>query len=811
MHRLLQDIRFGIRLLSKNATSTVIALLSLSLAIGAATAIFSVVYGALIDPFPYKDMRHVWVPRILSVKGTGGRFFNTVPEYEAIAKLPIVRDVMASGFSDLLVDSGAGPDAIRGVQMSGNAFAFLGVNPLLGRTVGPQDIHPGGEPEHVVVLSFRQWRRIFSGDRGVIGRSLRINDEPYTIIGVMPPRFTWFGRDSIWLPLRLDLRNTPALMLRLRLRDDATQKTATESLQALFTGLAKDYPKTFPREGFKTLLVPFMDQTVASGQLRTSLYLLLSAVGLLLLIGCANVANLQLVRATVRQKEMAVRLSVGADRARLIRQLLTESVILAIAGGALGVLLAFAVLKSVVSLIPDVYIPNEAVISVNGWVLTFSTAISMLTGILFGLAPALQASKQDLNESLKDSGKGTPGTSRGGATRQILVVAEVALSVILLVGAGLTMRTFLSLESVPVGFQPGGLLYMDIALNPKRYVKPEQRNNAFQQISAKLEALPGVQGVSAGTGGFPFGGPLSGFKIAGKTATPDRRVHVAFVSDAYLRTMKIPLIRGRMFTEQDVAHAEPVGLINQTGAAELWPNEDPVGKRISLDLLKNAPPGVGVPSQDLTITVLGVIGDMRNEGLRESTKPGLFVPYSIIGTASRTIALRASTDPRRLLNAIRGVVLSIDKELPIGRSVTAEESIDSETVGPRFTMILFAFFGLIGIALAAIGIYSVLAYTVSQRTHEIGIRMALGAEAGDILSLVLRMGLQLVAIGLGIGLLVTLFLTKLIQTQLFGVTSHDPASFVTVTAILLFIALLACYVPARRATKLDPSSALRHE
>lgn len=811
MHTLLQDLRFGIRLLRKNLTTTLAAILSLSLGIGATTAIFSVIYGALIDPFPYKDTRHMWVVRILNAKGKGGRFMNSIPEYLAIAKLPEVQDALATGFEEMLLSTSAGPETIRGVGMSGNAFSFLGVSPLLGRTITPQDLRPGGEPEHVVVLSYAQWQRLFAGDRNVIGQTMRLNDEPYTVIGVMPPRFTWFGRESIWRPLSLDPRGNQMVIVRLRLREGVSQVTASNALHGLFMSLAKEVPKNFPREGFNTSLVPYMDTTVASGQLRTSLYILLGAVAFLLLIGCVNVANLQLARATARQREIAVRVSLGAGRLRLIRQLLTESVFLALAGGGLGIVLAYGVLKWIVALIPDYYLPNEAVISLNGWVLGFSLIVSTFTGILFGLAPALQASKAGLNETLKDAGKGTPAGSRGGRTRQLLVVTEVALAVMLLVGAGLTMRSFLALESVPLGFSSDNLLLMDLPIAAKRYPTIQQRNNLVSKIVARLKSLPGVQAVSAGSGGYRWGGPQSGFTILGKTPSPEKRVHIAFVSDGYLAAMKIPLLRGRMFTEQELTRADRVVAINQTAATELWPNEDPIGKRISLDLLKAPPPFLLVAGSDPVLTIVGVIGDIRNAGLHETIKPNLYSPYSLVAPPGRSVVIRANGDPRRLINAIRAEVRAVDKDQPVVRFATGEENLAFETAGPRFTTLLFVIFAIIGLTLSAIGIYSVLAYAVSQRTHEIGVRMALGAQSRDVLWLVLRSGLQLVAIGLTVGLVASAFLTRLIETQLFGVTGKDPVSFCGVALVLSVAAVIACYLPARRATHLPPAISLRHE
>jgi putative ABC transport system permease protein len=373
------------------------------------------------------------------------------------------------------------------------------------------------------------------------------------------------------------------------------------------------------------------------------------------------------------------------------------------------------------------------------------------------------------------------------------------------------MRSFLALESVPLGYDPNNLMLLDIVLSPKRYPKPEQRNNLFTQLVPKLQALPGVLAVSAGNGGYPWGGPLSAFTVPGKNATPDKRVHVAFVSDGYLKAMRVPLVRGRMISEQEVMRADHVGVINQTGAADLWPNENPVGKQIALDLLKNPPPFLAAARSDAPVTIVGVIGDVKNEGLRETIKPGILLPYTLTATPARTIAVRSDTDPRRLTNAIRDAVRSLDNDLPVARFITAGESLDFETVGPRFTMMLFAVFAVIGLTLAAIGIYSVLSYTVSQRTNELGIRMALGAERRDVLSLVLRSGLGLVLVGLAVGLLASLFMTRLIQAQLFGITGRDPVAYIFVSVLLAIIGAIACYVPARRASELDPAVALRNE
>jgi putative ABC transport system permease protein len=794
----------------RNPGAIVVAMISLGLGIGATTAIFSVVYGALIDPFPYKDVHGIWVPHLDNPNGRGARYVFSRRELASFKEEPAVEDAIAVTFNDAVLGTDSSPETVRVVSMSPNAFPFLGVAPLYGRAVGLQDVGPGGRPERVVVLSYARWRKMFAADPRAVGRTIRLDDELYTIIGVMPPRFTWFGRDSMWAPLDMDIGSKVMTMVRLRLKPGVPQAVAAGQLQSLFGQLAQQSPKDYPKAGFRAVLTNFMDQTVATWQLKKMLYILLGAVSFLLLIGCANVANLLLARATARQKEIAVRTALGAKRRQIAQQLLTESLLLAGAGGALGVLLAFVTLKSIVALIPDIYIPNEAVISVNAWVLLFSILMSTATGILFGLAPAFHATRPDLNDVLKGSAKGSSTGGRGGGTRNVLVVAEVAFSTILLVGASLTMRTFLALTSVSLGYDPQDLLLLNMAAPQKRISNPQQTTAAFEAILQRVRALPGIRAATAGNGGLPFGGTNSAYSIPGKADEPDRRVMVAFVGDRYLDVMRTPLLRGRQFSPSDFA-APNVAMINQTAARQLWGAQDPIGQEMTLELLKSPPPGLRMVPRTPAITVVGLIGDSNNNGLQQSPEPALFLPYSMIAPTRRMIAVRTEGDPLRQANAVREAIAAVDRVVAVSRVDTGEGLMDSQVMGPRFTMVLFLVFAGLGVTLAAVGIYSVLSYSVTRRTNEIGIRMALGAHRGDVIGLIMRSGLLLALVGIGIGLAASAFLSHLLESQIFGVKRLDPMSFAGVTAVVTVVAVIACCFPAARATRLDPASSLRHD
>jgi predicted permease len=808
-----QDLRYGMRVLLKSKGFTLVAVLSLALGIGAATAIFSVVYGVLIAPYPYAKPAEIWAPGIRDAKNPNqGRGFYNMQEYRELREVPAFSAVMATSPAAQLLTGDRSPEHFQSVYVTANAFEFLGVAPVLGRALASSDVRSDGQAEHVIVLSYGAWQRLFGGSPDALGKTLTLSDEPYTVVGVMPPRFGWWTDEGGWLPMPVTGRETRPAVPIVRLREGVSQQVATEQLNALHQRLAKAKPDDFPRAGFTTKLTNYMDVTVASGEMQRSLRLLFGAVALLLLIACANVANLQLARATARGHEIAIRMSIGAARGRVFRQLLTESVLLSLVGGLLGILFAVAITRAIVVLMPAFYVPNEARITVNGYVLMFSLVVSVLTGIVFGLFPALRASKPDVVDSLKDAGRFSGASSSGGRTRNALVIAEIALSVVLLIGASLTIRGFIQLQSLDLGFQPERVLRVGLQLPPKRYATYQQRVNFTEKLLRSLETIPGVKAVTMGNGALPFGGLQTPFTIDGVETGETRQMVVALVGAGYNRTLGIPLRAGRELTPQEIARGDQSVLINET-AAKLWPaGESPIGRRIRLDFLTRTDPrALPPPTPNGFLTVVGIIGDARNAGLRNPTEPAAFVPYTLLAPPDRMIAIRTEGEPMAMVSAVRERFRALDKDLPVLRPNTMEMSLGQQTVQPRFNMALFTFFGGLGLAIAAFGIYSVLSYTVARRTHEIGIRMALGAERGHVLRLILEMGGRLVLIGMAIGLAGGLALMELIKSEIFTARGNDPLALTSVVFVLVVAAMAACLIPALRAARLDPMLALRRD
>ena len=809
MSWLWQDLRFGVRSLRKDLGSVFLATIALALGIGATTAIFSVIQNVLLDPFPYTDgNRLVGVYVHDDVRGgDGGRPVYKIPEFLDYRDQNHVFDRMAgAGQMDVLYDNGHGTEQFVGAEVTTNTFSFLGVPPLLGRGITPDDDRAGAPP--VFVMSYKMWRKQFGLDPKVVGRTLVLNGKPRTCVGVMPQRFTWWGAD-LWTPASLSRSDPDVEMRRLFIvghpKPGVSQAAVVADLSVIAKREAQLFPKEYPtRFSIRT-------NTIAEGvvgRFRVMLYLLLAAVSMLLLIACGNVANLLLARATAREKEMAIRASLGASRLQIIRQLLIESLLLALAGAVLGCVFAYGGLKGLVSLIPPRTIPDEAVISLNVVVLLFTLGTAFLTALLCGLAPALHAGRRDTHESLKDAAKGSSG-SRHGRMRGALVVIEVALSIVLLIGAGLLMRSFFALQHVELGLNPEKVLVARLPLPRERYQTAAQKAAFFRQLLPRLHTLPGVVAATETSTLPPYGGIGSEVDIPGKTHTEKWNAIFQLCSDGYFQTLGIQFLRGRGLTEAEVNDARKVAVVNQTLVKKFFGTEDPLGRRIKLTELQNLPQQ---PLKDPFFEIVGVVADAKNQGIQEPPMPEAFIPYTVTGFFERGILVRTAQEPLSLLNSVRKEIWAVDPNVALTLTGSLQGYLKEFSYsGPEFGLILISLFASIGLVLVAVGVYSVMAYTVSRQTHEIGIRMALGAQRSNVLRLVINRGLRLIGVGAVAGLAASFGLTRLISSQLFGISSNDPLTFASVIAVLGLVGLAACYFPGQRATRVDPLVALRHE
>ena len=810
METLLKDIRYGVRGLLKRPGFTVIALITLALGIGANTAIFSVVNAVLLRPLQFGDPEQlvvVWEEASFAGFPTNtpapANFVDWKNQNQSFAD-------MAAASSDSFNLTGDGePERIQANSVNANFFQLFGVQPLLGRGFLPEEDRPGGNK--VAVLSYSLWQSRYGGDRGIINREILLNGQKHTVIGVMPAGFQFLENDvRLWLPLALDQeelanRGGHYLQVVARLKPGVALSQAQADMDAVMRRIATDHPgETFDGK-LGAVVMPLRDQLV--GQSRGSLTVLLVAVAFVLLIACANVAGLLLARAVARRREIALRMALGAARIRVVRQLLTESLLLAIVAGVLGSILAYASFTFLQGLIPE-QMTLSASLKLDVRILVFTLAISIVTGIIFGLVPALQAAKFDLNDALKQS---STRATASGRLRSTLIVFEVALSIVLLVGAGLLIQTLFQLFRQYSVLEPEKILTMRTILPREKYKQPQVRDNFYQQVLQRVEHLPGV--VSAGySTSVPLSwkGGTSGFFPEG-TKTPisgmSYDANHRQVSADYLKTMNIPLRQGRYFDSHDNAQSMPVAIINETMARQYWPGENALGRRFK----------VGDPDDPALpwTQIVGIIADIRQMGLDEPVKAEMYLPYQQINHnvwfIPRDLAIRTTGDTSNVVGSVRQIIREVDPDQPISNVATMEELLGTEAAQRRMGMIMLVGFALLALLLASLGIYGVLAYFVTQHTNEIGVRQALGATPRDILFLVLKKGMGLTLLGVVIGLASAFALTRLMSSLLFGVKASDPLTFVAVPLLLAFVALLACYIPARRATKVDPLVALRYE
>jgi len=807
-----QDIRYAARTLWKSRGFALVAIVTLALGIGASTAIFSVMDNVLMEPFPYTDAQRFMTVLIHDTESNefGGRGGYSGPEFLDITEQNHVFDrVIANDQQDVLYRSGEGTELFEGSMVTPGTFEFLGMQPQIGRVMQAADYEPGAPP--VFVMRYKTWVTKFSADPGILGKTFVLNDTPRTLVGVMPPRFG-FGNSDVWIPMKPQrgvVSNQSGFPQRWflmgHLKPGVTEKQAQLDLDIIAHQLATKYPNDYPKH-FTVQIQSLTDLVV--GQFRTTLYIMLAAVGLLLLIGCGNVANLLLARATGREKEFAIRAVLGAGRARLIRQLLVESLILALGGAALGTLIAWGGLKSLVALIPADIVPAEAVIRLNTPVLIFTLCVAILTALVFGLVPALQAARRDLNDPLRDSGKGTGGGGRNGRLRNAVVVLEVALSLTLMVGAGLLMRSFMALRNVQIGLQPDHVLVVRLPLPTDRYKTADQLMGFYKPLLQRIKALPGVVDVMETSSLPPYGGGRSDVDVIGKSHDEKWQSMFQLSSEGVFSVLRISFLSGRTFTEAEVDGKRKLAVINDTFAKRYMKGENPIGQRIHIARLETFPD----PVKDAWFEVIGVVADSKNQGLQDPVFPEAWVPYTVTGSTGRGVLVRTAQDPMAMLKSVEQEVWATDRGVALTFTGTLESFINSFSyAGPRFGFLLMSIFGGIGLILVTVGVYSVLAYTAAQRTHEIGIRMALGAESRDVLRLVVLMGLRLVGLGTGIGVAASLLLAGAIKSQLWGVSAHDPMTVVAVTALLLATGVVACWIPARRAARVDPLVALRYE
>jgi len=802
-----RDLRYGARMMLKNPGFTLVAVITLALGIGMNTAIFSVVYSVLLRPLPYHAPEKLMAMHSTFPQKNIFRNAVSAPDFVDWRAQNQVFDAMSAyAFGTYTLTGSNLPERFIGLRVSANFFQTLGVKPRLGRAFLPEEEEAGRN--RVVVLSYGLWESRFGADPDLPGKTVSLNGENYTVVGVAPKDFR-FAPVEIYAPLTFsaaDMSDTArgmhSLRVIARLKADVTFAQAKTDIENISRRLERQYPVTNTAK-YGTV-IPYQQEIVAD--IRPSLLVLLGAVSLVLLIACANVANLLLARAASRQREIAVRTALGAARWRIVRQLLSESIILSLVGGGLGLLLAYWGVDALIGADPGgvaASTPGWKQIGINPQVLSFTLLISFLTSVVFGLAPALQVSKPDLTASLKESGKSSAGFKRQRA-RKVLVVAEVALALMLLTGAGLLIRSFQELQRVTLGFNPSQVFVGDISLDNMKYRETSQRINFFQQTLQRIEKSPGV--ISAATVNFPpfgFNTDLA-FTIAGQPepapdAVPSANYHV--ISPQYFRTLEIPLIRGRVFTEQDAAGAPRVVIINEELARRYFPNEDPVGKQIKLGYMEANP----------LHTIVGIVGNIKDRRLDSEFEPEFYYPYLQTPIRFSSIVARTQGDPLNLTTAVRNAMSEVDKEQPLARPRTMEMAISDSVTQRRLNMILLGIFGALALALAAVGIYGVMFYTVTQRTREIGIRMALGARRRDVLKSVVGQGMSLAASGVGIGLLGAFLATRLMETLLFGVRPTDPATFGGIALLLLGVAFFACLIPARQATKVDPLVALRFE
>jgi putative ABC transport system permease protein len=811
MTSLWQDIRYGLRMLGRSPGFAVIAILTLALGIAATTTICSVVDSVILEPFPYNAANRLATPSV------------SFPDEGSITRFPVpifldfkeqnrtFEDIIGLAYTDVHYKRSAGTEQLLGAWVTPNTFTFLGIKPLLGREITQEDGSSSSPP--VFVMSYRLWTRLFNRDPNILGATLNLNGTQRTLVAVMPPRFR-FGDCEIWMPLELN-RSTfitgfgvqPNEVWTIgRLKRGVSLKAASTDLEVIAKHFEKTYPAWF-RVHYKLVVNSLTEESV--GHFKLTLFALMGAVSLLLLIACSNVANLLLARATIREKEMVIRASMGATRSRLVRQLLVESGLLAATSCIVGCLFAYIGLKGVAAAIPPDMVPTEVAIALQPAALLFAMAVAALISLLCGLAPAPYAARRNLQMGLAASGKGASADFRHGRFRSGLVIVEVALSIVLLIGTGLMVRTVYALKQVNIGFDPVHVIYAELSFPEGQYDTSEQKRVFFEKVLDRLATEPGVIAATEATSLPPYSFGWTEVVIPGKTHSEPWGTTFDMCSEGYFQTLGRHLLRGRLLSHSDVESARRVAIINQTLAHAYFGSDDPVGQTIKFSTFEE---WAADWPRDAYFEIIGIIADAKNSGLQDVPRPEVYFPYTVTGTGPRKIVARTGSNSSLVLESLRREIAAVDSDVAVSDAGSIETFLRRwYYAGPQFTLIILTAFGGSGLLLVLMGIFSVMAYTVSLQTHEIGIRMALGAQQNDVLRMVLKKGLALIATGTIAGLAAGLALTRLMSSQIWGVSPTDPWTFSAVAALILPVGLAACLFPARKATQVDPLVSLHHD
>lgn len=811
MNTLLQDLRYALRQLIHSPGFALAAVVSLALGIGATAAVFSVVWAVLMNPYPYAAPDRMVHMRITDKTGQERYFGLTGQQWQVLRKSPAVEDAFMTDQWNLTVTGHDLPEDVNGDYATSNTFQFLGAPPVLGRGLLPSDAVDGHDPEPVAVLSYKFWRRHFSGNPDVIGKTLQLVHKNYTIVGVAASRFTWNDAD-VYLPLKVTQDPVRAYETELRLKPGVSHAAAAAALTPLIHEFAKETPKHFPRDAYTFSVVGLNDDFVK--QLGGTLALLFSAVALLLAIGCGNVSILLLARGTARQHELALRSAVGATRRRIVRQLLTEALLLSFTGAILGVLLAYKTIAVIVALLPPYSFPHEAAIQMNLPVLLFSVGVALFTGVLFGLWPALRLSRPDVGQVMQSGSRRVAGRLGGRATNNTLIAGQIALTLLMLAGAGAAIQGFLRTMHIPLGYDPHNVMSVGIPIHDGTYKTWGERAAYFDQLQKKVATISGVTMTAISSNATP---PANGFpthvEFLGKTAQDEQKVLVNLVSPAYFPVLRIPLAQGRIWDETENRNGAHVAVINQTMARRYFPGGDAIGHSLKVPELQDVPPyNLTAPDGAGWLQIVGVVADKLDDGLRKPIKPEVFLPYTISMGMYTQILVRSEVSPLTLLHAVGAQVNSVDADQQINGQVQDLEhwiTTQPEVQQEHLVAWLFGLFAALGLVLAAVGLYSVVSYTVAQRTSEFGIRMALGAPRAHVLGIVFASTVMSVGCGMAAGLVLTLSLQRLLAHWAEG-SSRDPLVVVAAAILLTLVAVVACAIPARRASRVDPVTALRY-